>query len=133
MIGDSATGSPAGTGAVSSYASVYLGNGRPVCAFRNGVDQLFFILFTRADWVDLEVPDAWRLAGDQYGIDESDARVVGFRTTDGVLWDRVDLLGPLGHAQVNLPRTARRFWRTGRPLGLPGQQLNTIPGPRAWR
>jgi hypothetical protein len=78
---------------VSSYATVYLSEGRPVCAFRNGVDQLFFMLFTRSDWIELDGADAWRLVKGTYDIDESEAKVTGFRTTAGILLDRLDLLG----------------------------------------
>ncbi len=78
---------------MSSYATVYLSDGRPVCTFRNGVDQLFFLLFTRADWIELDGADAWRLVKGTYGISESEAQVTGFRTTAGVLRDRLDLLG----------------------------------------
>lgn len=78
---------------VSSYACVYLTDGRPICSFRNGVDQLFFILFTREDWIELEGPEAAQLAAwkDPSGLDQ--VRVTGFRKRVGVLRDRLDVLG----------------------------------------
>lgn len=96
------------TGAVSSYACVYLSDGRPVCSFRNGVDQLFFILFTRDDWVELDGPEAWRLLNNNYRVDDEDeAHVTGFRTTVGVLRDRLDLLGvPVSAVSSELVRLA---------------------------
>lgn len=78
---------------MSSYATVYLSDGRSICSFRNGVDQLFFILFTRDDWIELEGSDAWVLVRDQYEVTEDEAHLAGFRTTVGVLRDRLDVLG----------------------------------------
>jgi hypothetical protein len=79
---------------VSSYACVYLSDGRPVCWFRNGVDQLFFILFTRDDWIELAGSEAWLLVKENYGgLDEDEAHVTGFQTTVGTLRDRLDVLG----------------------------------------
>jgi hypothetical protein len=93
---------------VSSYACVYLSDGRPVCSFRNGVDQLFFILFTRDEWIELDGPEAWRLVSDHYGLgDEDEAHVTGFRTTVGVLRDRLDLVGvPVSAVSSELVRLA---------------------------
>ena len=79
---------------MSSYASVYLSDGRPICSFRNGVDQLFFILFTREDWIELKGSEAARLAAWKRDPQEQDqVRVTGFRTRVGVLRDRLDVLG----------------------------------------
>lgn len=79
---------------VSSYATVYLSDGRPICSFRNGVDQLFFILFTRDDWIELKGPEAVRLAAWKRDPDEHDqVRVTGFQTRVGVLRERLDVLG----------------------------------------
>ncbi|MCP4308718.1 MAG: hypothetical protein GY788_28360 [bacterium] len=84
---------------MSSYACVYLSDGRPVCWFRNGVDQLFFILFTRDDWIELVGSEAWLLVKENYGdVEEDEAQVTGFRTTVGVLCDRLDVLGVPGSA-----------------------------------
>lgn len=93
---------------MSSYASVYLSDGRPVCSFRNGVDQLFFILFTREDWIELEGPEALRLAGWKRGPhQDDDVHVTGFRTSAGALRDRLDLLGVPGWSvAVELERLA---------------------------
>lgn len=93
---------------MSSYACVYLSDGRPVCWFRNGVDQLFFILFTRDDWVEIRGSDAWLLVKDNYGdLEEDEAQVTGFRTTVGVLLDRLDVLGvPTSAVAVELERLA---------------------------
>ena len=76
---------------------MYLSDGRPICSFRNGVDQLFFILFTREDWIELEGPEATRVAPWKQGAYEDDeVRVTGFRTRVGALRDRLDLLGVPG-------------------------------------
>lgn len=78
---------------MGSYACVYLSDGRPVCWFRDGIDQLFFILFTRDDWIELHGPEALLLLQENYGTLEEEASVTGFRTTGGVLCDRLDVLG----------------------------------------
>lgn len=58
------------------------------------MDQLFFILFTRDDWIELKGPEAARLAAWKRDPDEHDeVRVTGFRTRVGVLRDRLDVLG----------------------------------------
>ena len=46
---------------MSSYATAYLSDGRPVCSFGDGVDGLFFIIFTRDDWIELEGDAAYDL------------------------------------------------------------------------
>lgn len=85
---------------------MYLSDGRPVCSFRDGVDQLFFILFTRDDWIELDGPEAWFFVNGN-GYDEADAHVLGFRTTGGVLRDRLDLLGvPVSAVASELARLA---------------------------
>lgn len=93
---------------MSSYACVYLSDGRPICWFRNGVDQLFFILFTRDDWIELSGPDAMQLVKRNYSdLDENDARVTGFRVRAGVLRERLDVLGvPLSAVVSELERLA---------------------------
>ncbi len=93
---------------MSSYATVYLSDGRSICAFRNGVDQLFFILFTRDDWIELDGEAAWRLVRQTYrDVSVSEAHVTGFRTTAGVLRDRLDILGvPLSVVSAELVKLA---------------------------
>ncbi len=80
---------------MSSYATAYLSDGRPVCSFRNGVDQLFFILFTKDDWIELSGEQAYQLTRHKYSEAQSpsEAVVIGFRTTAGALRDRLDVLG----------------------------------------
>jgi hypothetical protein len=80
---------------VSSYATAYLSDGRPVCSFRDGVDQLFFILFTKDDWIELSGEKAYQLTKHNYYEDQSpsEAAVTGFRTTAVALRDRLDVLG----------------------------------------
>jgi hypothetical protein len=80
---------------VSSYATAYLSDGRPVCSFRNGVDQLFFILFTKDDWIELSGEQAYNLTKHKYAEYQSpdEAVVTGFRTTSVALRDRLDVLG----------------------------------------
>lgn len=93
---------------VSSYACVYLSDGRPICSFRNRVDQLFFILFTRGDWIELKGPEAERLAAWKRHPDEhGQVRVAGFQTRVGVLRDRLDVLGvPPWSVAADLERLA---------------------------
>jgi hypothetical protein len=85
-----------------------MSDGRPICSFRNGVAQLFFILFTREDWIELEGPEAVRLAAWKRGPYEDDeVRVGGFRTRVGVLRDRLDVLGvPRWSVALELERLA---------------------------
>ncbi len=79
---------------MGSYATVYLSDGREVCAFRDGVDQLFFILFTKADHVELHGAEAYDLTRRNYSdLEPDEAIVVGYRTRADVLRDRLDLMG----------------------------------------
>jgi len=73
---------------------LYLADGRSVCSFRNGVDQLFYNLFTRRDWIELSGPPAYELARHSYvDLDPSEATVVGFQVSAGSLRDRLDVMG----------------------------------------
>src|SRR5438046_4126013 len=97
---------------MSSYATVYLSDGREICSFRNDVDDLFFMLFTTADRIELDGEDAYRLTGLHYSdqwlsdaveADEDDAdedefadgqgAVTVFRTTVFALRERLDVTG----------------------------------------
>ncbi len=80
---------------MSSYATVYLSDGRPVCSFRNDVDQLFLILFTKADWIELLGQEAYDMTRRNYPEERlpSEAVVMGFRTTASILRDRLDVTG----------------------------------------
>ena len=79
---------------MGSYATAYLSDGRPVCSFRNGVDQLFFIIFTKDDWIELEGEAAYDLTrhNDPDGSPD-EALVTGFRASAGDLRDRLDVTG----------------------------------------
>ncbi|MCH7669133.1 MAG: hypothetical protein IIC71_08030 [Acidobacteria bacterium] len=79
---------------MSSYATAYLSDGRPVCSFGDGVDGLFFIIFTRDDWIELEGDAAYDLTrhNDPDGSPD-EALVTGFRASAGVLRDRLDVTG----------------------------------------
>lgn len=78
------------TGGVSSYAAAFLDDGRPICWFRNSVDNNFLALFTTDEWIEMNGAEAVRFMPD---IPTSDARVTGFRTTAAVLSDRLELAG----------------------------------------
>jgi hypothetical protein len=81
------------TSRVSSYATVYLGDGREICSFRNGVDELFFILFTRDDWFELGGREALQRAPHRYSdLDVDEAKIIGFRATARALRDRLDVM-----------------------------------------
>jgi hypothetical protein len=66
-----------------------------VCSFRNGVDQLFLILFTKDEWIELESEEAYRLIRDHYPEEllPDDAEVTGFRATALALRDRLNVMG----------------------------------------
>ncbi|HSH61748.1 MAG TPA: HEPN/Toprim-associated domain-containing protein [Acidimicrobiales bacterium] len=73
---------------------MYLSDGREVCAFRDGVDQLFFVLFTKADHIELHGAEAYELTQSNYSdLEPDEAIVVGYRTRVDVLRDRLDLMG----------------------------------------
>lgn len=79
---------------MGSYAHACLSDGRHICAFKNGVDDLFFVLFTRHDSIDISGPEAAHLLKHSYGnVDPAEARVRGFRTTVRTLRDRLDIMG----------------------------------------
>lgn len=79
---------------VSSYATVHLADGREVCSFRGGVDQLFFILFTKDERFAETDDVAYQLLKDTYvDLEPDECVAVGFRTTAGAVRDRLDLLG----------------------------------------
>jgi len=79
---------------VSSYATVHLADGREVCSFRGGVDQLFFILFTKDERFTETDDVAYQLLKDTYvDLEPDECVAVGFRTTAGAVRDRLDLLG----------------------------------------
>lgn len=81
-------------GAVGSYATVHLADGREVCSFRDGVDQLFFILFTSDERYTVTGPEAYELLKSNCGdLDPDECVVAGFRSTAGAIRDRLDLLG----------------------------------------
>ncbi|MEN5073117.1 HEPN/Toprim-associated domain-containing protein [Isoptericola cucumis] len=75
---------------MSNYAAAYLDDGRPVCWFRNGVDEFFLMLFTEDDWIELTGQAAAVYLPDE---ELDDVQVLGFRTTAEVLRDRLDLVG----------------------------------------
>lgn len=79
---------------MSSYATAYLRDGRPVCSFRDGVDQLFFIIFTKDDWIEIRGEEAHRLTA-RYFPDQlpDEAVVTGFRASALALRDRLDVTG----------------------------------------
>lgn len=80
--------------AVSSYATVHLANGREVCSFRGGVDQLFFILFTKDERFTVTGQAAYELLKDTYvDLDPDECVAAGFQATAGAIRDRLDLLG----------------------------------------
>ncbi|WP_353707356.1 HEPN/Toprim-associated domain-containing protein [Cellulosimicrobium sp. ES-005] len=76
---------------MSSYAAAYLDDGRPICWFRNGVDEFFLMLFTEDDWIELSGQAAATFTSYEEEVD--DAHLLGFRTTGKVLRDRLDLVG----------------------------------------
>lgn len=79
---------------MSSYATVYLSDGRKVCAFRDGVDQLFFVLFTKAEHIELHGAEAYELTRHNYSdLEPHEAIVIGYRTRVDVVRDRLDLMG----------------------------------------
>lgn len=79
---------------MGSYASAYLSDGRSICSFRNGVDSLFFGLFTRDDWIELLGAEALELTARNYPDNEvEDAKVQGFRLGASALRDRLDVMG----------------------------------------
>lgn len=79
---------------MGSYATVHLGDGREVCSFRDGVDQLFFILFTADERYSLTGPAADHLLKNTYNdLDPDECVIAGFRSTAGAIRDRLDLLG----------------------------------------
>lgn len=79
---------------MGSYATVHLGDGREVCSFRDGVDQLFFILFTSDERYSVTGPEAYELLKGTYNdLDPDECVAAGFRSTAGAIRDRLDLLG----------------------------------------
>lgn len=79
---------------MSSYATVHIADGREVCSFRNGVDQLFFILFTAREAFAARGSAAYEIVRASYvDLDPENARVTGFRTTAQAIRERLDLLG----------------------------------------
>ncbi|TDT16734.1 hypothetical protein BDK89_2329 [Ilumatobacter fluminis] len=79
---------------MSSYATTYLADGRPICSFRDGVDQLFYTLFMRSDWVELHGQEAYELAPKSFvDFDPEEAVIIGFRVAAGSLRDRLDVMG----------------------------------------
>ncbi len=81
---------------MSSYATVHLADGREVCSFRDGVDQLFFVLFTQAERYTVKGAAAVDFLKDAYldfDLDPDECVAVGFQSTAGAIRDRLDLLG----------------------------------------
>ena len=79
---------------MSSSATVHLGDGREVLSFRDGVDQLFFIMFTKSERFTLTGEAAYELLKGSYpDLDPEECVAAGFRTTAGAVRDRLGLLG----------------------------------------
>jgi hypothetical protein len=108
---------------VSSYATAYLDDGRPLRSFRNGVDELFLMLFTEADWIVLEGEDAQTLIPD---LPEEDQRVVGFRVAAAVLRDRLDVMGvPLSTVVAEFDELVRENIQLIQRYRTPNETLAT--------
>jgi hypothetical protein len=82
---------------MSSYAGIYV-NGNEICSYRNVVDSGALYLFSQDELLRLEGKQAvplsagWRV--DQINEDEIDGlQAVVYRTTVGILRDRLDVLG----------------------------------------